>query len=159
VGLRSALYGIVANENGMLQGPRSLLRRLNHTLGMPLASEEELVRREVSAEKLANLRRAGGSAEPVMRIQIQAPVLVYFEGDRNVKEKQRIVELLEGEKLTFQLLDVQHDEAMRAFVVNKSGVDLDKLPVVFVAEHPIGTFPALVDANVSGTLRKLAFPE
>jgi glutaredoxin len=135
--------------------PKGLARRLNVALGTPLCSTEELVRRRAARAKLAELRRSGRPT----RIERQAaPVLVYFEKDRNVRELQRIEETLAARGIPLQKLDVTNDEATIAFVCRAAKVEKDQLPVVFVADEPIGCFTDLVRADASGDLARLVAP-
>jgi hypothetical protein len=157
MGIRSKLYSALDKEHGlrMLAVPRSLALRLNHTLGKPLASESELESRANANLRLRALRSQKRAATPAQAAVLLAPVTVYFERDRGTKEKLRMQELLTSVNIEHQFLDVQDDEAMRGFVCNKAKVDLDRLPVAFVADHPIGTYDALVQANLSGELGRL----
>ena len=83
-----------------------------------------------------------------------APVLVYFEKDRNTRLLGRVEELLEAKGIAFKRLDVTGDEATRDFVLLRAKCEADDLPVVFVADHAIGPYDALVKAEVSGELGK-----
>jgi glutaredoxin-related protein len=159
--LRSTLYKAIRSTWGQgfaaLDIPRSLAERLNHTLGKPLASEEELEERRQAKARLEAMRSGTCAVETQSRKPVEAPkapVLVYFERDRGAAQLRRISELLASEGHVFQSLDVQDDEAMRSFVLKKSGIDLDKFPVVFVGEHSFGTYEGLVEAHVSGELKK-----
>ncbi len=155
--LRDALYRAVVAPQGDSFAPlrisKDLARRLNATLGQPLASAEDLARRSDAATRLQRLRAAGSGvsrpgAEP-------APVLVYVEGDRNVRELTRIEELLGSKSIAWKRLDVAGDEATLEFVIRRAGCERDDLPVVFVADRAVGTYPALVDADASGELERL----
>src|SRR5262245_53853540 len=131
---------------------KDLARRLNVALGMPLCSKDELARRRQAKERLADLRRSGEATRIARKA---APVLVYFEKDRNVRELQRIEEALAAHGYAVQKLDVSGDEATTAFVCRAAKVEKDQLPVVFVADKPIGRFTDLVAADASGELAKL----
>lgn len=139
---------------------KELLRRANNVLGKPLCSAEELEARRAAEEKLAALRRARarGNMPEEKRARVQAPVTIYFQKDRNVRELRRMEEVLAAKGIEARRLDVSDDEATLDFVMRKARVEADQLPIVFVAEKPIGTLQALVDADVSGALEHEVFP-
>ena len=81
-----------------------------------------------------------------------APILVYFEKDRNVRQLTRVEELLGAKGYVWKRLDVAGDEATLDFVLREAGCERDDLPIVYVASRMIGTLDALVRADVSGEL-------
>ncbi len=132
---------------------KDLARRVNMVLGEPICSAAELERRRGGAERLAKLRRdaKGGpdaAAAPVAREA--APVIVYFEKDRNVRLFGRIKEALEARNIAFTALEV--DTATKAFVMREAKCKEDELPIVFVATTPVGGYNELVEWDVSGKL-------
>jgi hypothetical protein len=155
--VRGALFAAISTPHGEsilpLRVSKDLARRLNATLGQPLATRDELARRAQARSRLAELRAGGGKAGPLKREY--APVVVYFEKDRNVRELGRIEELLSAKSFAWKRLDVAGDEATLDFVMTKAKCEKDDLPVVFVADRVIGTYPALVEADVSGELARL----
>jgi hypothetical protein len=155
--VRDALYRAITSPNGdslaPVRIPKDLARRLNVSLGRPLAPREELAKRASARARLEELRR-GGAAQARTPVAA-APVLVYFEKDRNVRELGRIEELLAAKGYAYKRLDVAGDEATIEFVTNKAKCEADDLPIVFVADHPVGAFEALVRADVSGELARL----
>jgi hypothetical protein len=158
--LRDALYRAITTTRGdslaVIRLPKELARDLNMTLGMPLASRDELAKRTRAGERLNELRAAG---TPGSRASAAAaPVFVYFEKDRNVRELARIEELLGAKAIAWTRLDITGDEATLAFVTVKAKCEADDLPVVFVADAPVGTYEALVRADVSGELARLVHP-
>jgi glutaredoxin len=86
-----------------------------------------------------------------------APVMVYFEKDRNQRLIERVRELLSAKQIPFQALDVSGDAATLAFIVREAKCEDDDLPIVFVAGTPIGGFNELVDWDVSGRLSAAVF--
>jgi glutaredoxin len=86
-----------------------------------------------------------------------APVVVYFERDRNQRLLERVRELLESKQIPFRALDISGDAATLAFIVREAKCEDDDLPIVFVAGTPIGGFNDLVDWDVSGKLKKAVF--
>jgi hypothetical protein len=155
--VRGALFAAITTPRGdsllALRVPKDLARRLNSTLGQPLATPDELTKRAKARARLAELRAGGAKAGPLKRED--APVVVYFEKDRNVRELGRIEELLAAKAFVWKRLDVAGDEATLDFVMTKAKCEKDDLPVVFVADRVIGSYPALVEADVSGELARL----
>jgi glutaredoxin len=153
--LKDALYRAITSPRGDKLLPvrlgKDLARRLNVTLGEPLCSREEADRRRAARAKLESLR---GKATEVKATREAAPVMVYFEKNRNQRELGRIQELLDAKSIKYQLLDVAGDEATLAFVTREAGCEADDLPVVFVAGKSMGPFTELVRADVSGELAR-----
>ncbi|MBX3227848.1 MAG: hypothetical protein KIT84_22830 [Labilithrix sp.] len=136
--------------------PKEIARRMNALLGDPICSQEELDRRRAGLAKLEELKRnggkpAGGSA-PIAKAQ--APVMVYFEKDRNARMLGRIQEMLDAKAVKYTLLDIAGDATTRDFVMREAKCKDDDLPVVFVASSPVGGYNDLVDWDVSGKLAK-----
>ena len=139
--------------------PKDMARRVNVLLGEPLCSEAELERRRGGKARLAELarERAAKGGAPVRdpsAPKAQAPVMVYFEKDRNARMLGRIQEMLEAKGVRYRLLDVAGDQVTRDFVLREARCKEDELPVVFVAGSPVGGYNELVDWDVSGRLAK-----
>lgn len=154
--LRTSLHRAITSPRGdrftLVRVPKDAIRRVNTMLGLPICSREELEKRRAAHAKLEELRRTG---ETKPREKLEAPVVVYFEKDRNTRELVRIEELLAAKKIAFRKLDVAGDEAAVSFVLRDSKKERDQLPVVFVGATAIGTYNDLVKADVSGELQKL----
>lgn len=136
--------------------PKDLARRVNVMLGEPLCSKTELERRRAGRTTLEALKKNGGkpampTAAPVVA---QAPVVVYFEKDRNARMLGRIQEALDAKTIKYTLLDISTDEVTKNFVLREAKCKDDDLPVVFVASAPVGGYNELVDWDVSGRLAK-----
>ncbi len=155
--VRDALFRAMTTPRGdslaAVRIPKDLARRLNATLGNPIAPREELARRVAARDRLADLRSQG--ATQGRSASVAAPVLVYFEKDRNARELARIEELLASKSIAYRKLDVAGDESTIDFVLLKSKRERDQLPVVFVADAAVGGYDALVRADVSGELARL----
>lgn len=155
--VREALFQAISSPRGdslaAVRVPKDLARRLNATLGEPLAPREELAKRAQAIARLAELRKRNADAKAVLREP--APVFVYFEKDRNVRELTRIEELLGAKSIAWTRLDVANDEATLDFVTRTAACERDDLPVVFVGDHPVGSYTALVESDVSGDLSRL----
>lgn len=94
---------------------------------------------------------------PVEKKREPAPVVMYFEKDRNQRLIDRTRELLSSKQIPFTALDVSGDAATLAFVMREAACEDDDLPVVFVAGAPVGGFNELVDWDVSGKLKRAVF--
>jgi glutaredoxin len=100
--------------------------------------------------------RAPGPTKPAPRRE-PAPVVVYFEKDRNQRLIERVRELLESKQIPFSALDVSGDAATLAFIVREAKCEDDDLPIVFVGGTVVGGFNELVDWDVSGKLKTAVF--
>jgi glutaredoxin len=152
--LRTTLHYVLETPRGdslsAVRVPKMLARRLNDFLGSPICSAEELSKRRAAVVKLASLR---GKKQEQRLAREAAPVVVYFEKDRNQRLVDRIRELLDARAFAYQMLDVADDEATMAFVMREAKCEADDLPIVFVAGTPIGGYNELVESDVSGALR------
>jgi glutaredoxin len=154
--LRARLHQAITSPKGeSASASRQVAQSLNDLLGQPLCSQEELERRRAGARKLEELRSrprpsAAAKREP-------APVMVYFEKDRNARELIRIKEILGMHGIEPKLLDVTDDMATIAFVTREAKCERDELPVVFVAGSALGGFRALAAADTRGELKKAVF--
>ena len=156
--IRTGLHKIITTPVGdgflPLRVPKVLARRVNMFFGSPLCSAEDLEKRRAAQKRLQALRAAG----TVSAIQREpAPVVVYFEKDRNARMLSRIEEALSAKKIAFTKLDVAGDEATMQFITRTAKCEEDDLPIVFVASTPIGGYDALVAWDVSGELAKAVF--
>lgn len=166
--VRTSLHAAITTPVGdrffPIRVPKDLARRVNTLLGDPLCSKTELDRRRAGLAKLEELKRtplrsqersqsAAASTTPAPS-GAQAPVMVYFEKDRNARMLGRIREALETKHVHYTLLDVTGDEVTKDFVLREAKCKDDDLPVVFVAGTPIGGYNELVDWDVSGRLAK-----
>lgn len=157
--LRTRLHGAITSPRGdgllPLRVSKDLARRANILFGMPLCSDEELTKRQAAAKRLQNLRSNGGVSLPVVgAVKVLAPVTLYFELNRNTRELTRITELLEAKNISFQKRDLAGDEATMLFVTRAAKCKDDDLPILFVADEPIGNYGAIVASDVSGELAK-----
>ena len=153
--VRTSLHRVITTPVGdsflPVRLPKDLARRVNVVLGQPICSAKELERRRTATQRLEKLRadaKAGKVDAPVTREP--APVIVYFEKDRNVRLFGRIKEALEAKSITYTALEV--DAATKAFVMREAKCKEDDLPIVFVATTPVGGYNDLVEWDVSGKL-------
>ena len=156
--LRTGLHKIITTPVGdgflPLRVPKVIARRVNMFLGFPICSADDLANRRAAEKRLRELR-AGGQARAIQREP--APVIVYFEKDRNARMLTRIEEALQAKNIAFTKLDVAGDEATMQFITRTAKCEEDDLPIVFVAATPVGGYDALVAWDVSGELAKAVF--
>ncbi len=156
--VRTSLNRLITSPVGdtftLVRLPKDLARRANLTLGSPLCSAEELQKRRAAELRLAELRRAPRTT----RVERPAaPVVVYFEKDRNARLLSRVEEFLDSKGIAYTKLDVTGDEATMAFVLRQARCKEDELPIVFVAGDVVGDYNALVAHDVAGKLAKAVF--
>jgi glutaredoxin len=159
--VRFSLHRVITTPIGdsllPVRFPKDIARRVNVAFGEPLCSKAELERRRAARVRLAELRRGGAKNKPAPREA--APVMIYFEKDRNARMLGRIQEALDAKSIRYTLLDVAGDEATKDFVLREAKCKEDELPVVFVGGTPVGGYNELVDFDVSGKLAKAVFGE
>jgi hypothetical protein len=155
--LRTTLHDVLESPRGegvaAVRVPKMFARRLNRALGSPICSPEDLEKRRAAIAKLAEMK--GASQTKLARSA--APVVVYFEKDRNQRMKDRIEELLGSRGIAFRSLDVAGDETTMSFVTREAKCEEDDLPIVYVAGTPVGGYNELVDWDVSGKLKAAVF--
>jgi hypothetical protein len=106
---------------------------------------------------LSTVQRAAAAPAAVAKPRAAAPVLMYFEKDRNQRLIERVRELLTAKQIPFQALDVSGDAATLSFVMREAQCEDDDLPIVFVAGKVVGGFNELVDWDVSGKLKTAVY--
>ena len=156
--IRTGLHKLITSPAGdgfaPVRFPKVIARRVNMFFGSPLCSAADLAKRKAAQKRLVELR-ASSEARPILRDP--APVIVYFEKDRNVRLLTRIEEALTAKKIAFTKLDVAGDEATMQFITRTAKCEEDDLPIVFVANTPVGGYEELVAWDVSGELAKAIF--
>jgi hypothetical protein len=156
--VRSSLHRVISTKAGDGLAPirvqKDLARRVNTLLGEPLCSKDELARRRAGRARLEELKSAPRGAAPDATPREAAPVVVYFERDRNARLLGRIRETLESRGVAFTEADVTGDEVTKDFVMREARCKEDELPIVFVAGAAVGGFNELVEWDVSGKLAK-----
>ena len=160
--VRASLHRLITTPTGdsflPVRLPKDLARRVNATLGDPLCSAEELRRRRSASERLADLRATTTTdTSNADTPRVTAPVMVYFEKDRNVRLLGRIREALTARAIAFTEVDVSGDETAKAYAMREAKCKEDELPIVFVATTAIGGYNDLVAADVSGKLDALLY--
>ncbi len=158
--VRTSLHRVLTTPVGdgflPVRLPKDLARRVNLVLGQPICSAAELERRRNGELRLAKLTadaKAGvkGTAAP----REPAPVIIYFEKDRNARLFGRMKDALEAKSIVYTALEV--DAATKAFVMREAKCKEDELPIVFVAATPVGGYNDLIEWDVSGKLAEAVF--
>ncbi|MEZ4367100.1 MAG: hypothetical protein R2939_12575 [Kofleriaceae bacterium] len=126
-------------------------RRVNDTLGRPLAPVDELADRRAFAQGVASpvapaatsAGRAGGR-EP-------APVVVYHL-EKHKRDLGRLTQVLDGRDVPYRLMNLEGDPATTEAVRRDAGGR--KLPLVFIAGECVGAREELNALDRSGELEK-----
>ena len=158
--VRTSLHRVLTTPVGdaflPVRLPKDLARRVNIVLGQPICSAAELGRRRGARERLAKLRADAKAGKVVAAAPREpAPVIVYFEKDRNSRLFGRIKEALDARSIKYTALEV--DTATKNFVMREAKCKEDELPIVFVAATPIGGYNELIEWDVSGKLAEAVF--
>lgn len=157
--VRTSLHEAITTSFGdrvaVLRVPKDLARRVNLVLGEPICSAEELERRRKARARLEELKKnPQAAASKATEPKVQAPVVLYFERDRNARLFERMKDVLDAKSIKYTLIDVADDAGAKDFVMREAKVKEDELPVVFVASTAVGGYNELVDWDVSGKLAK-----
>lgn len=86
------------------------------------------------------------------RAREPAPVMVYVEWDSPGRDE--VVALLQKRQIPFRLLEIDRDEATRAFVKQTARRGP---PVLFIATEVVGWYDELVALDASGELARRVF--
>jgi hypothetical protein len=153
--LRSGLYSALSSPAGNRVLPIRLARSaalyVNDVVGRPLATGDELSERREFEQ-----RKASGAAAPAEPKPVdQAPIIV-FHREKHRVEVGKIQLLLDGEKLSYQVQNIEGDEAAIAATL-RDGKGY-KLPIVFIAGQAVGGRSQLATMIQNGELTRLAFP-
>ncbi len=158
---RTSLHRVLTTSRGdgfaPIRLPKDFARRVNAVLGEPICSAEELDRRRAGRAKLERLRGAGVGAPAPSAPRATAPVMVYFERERNGRLLKRIEETLSAKAIPFRPLDVTGDETTLDYVMREAKCKADDLPIVFVAGSVVGGYNELVEWDVSGKLDRAVY--
>lgn len=147
--LRSRAFSLIDRAPGRLG---SLARKANEALGRPLANEDEL------EDRRAFSSRGGGAAIVATGQAVApgdvAPVIVYHL-DKTRRDATKLTDMLDAEKVPYQVSNLQEDPAAQAAVRRDSKGH--RLPVVFIAGEPIGGRAELSNLISTGELKKKVF--
>ena len=132
------------NEGPVLKRVREVANTVNDLLGKPIHG----------AESGGDTVAAAPAPAPAAPLQMQAPVVVYFDG-KDHRTKTKIEELLRGRDIVFTVLDVGNDEAERSWVV--TAAKSEEFPIVVIAGTPVGGLQELTQLDVQGELKHRVF--
>ena len=132
------------NEGPVLKRVREVANTVNDLLGKPIHGEDSSGAETVVA----------APAPAAAPLQMQAPVVVYFDG-KDHRTKTKIEELLRGRDIVFTVLDVANDEAERSWVV--TAAKSEEFPIVVIAGTPVGGLQELTQLDVQGELKRRVF--
>lgn len=157
--LRSGLYGALRSPAGNKLLPLRLAKGavlyVNDVVGRPLASGEEFAERRAFEQRQATRARGKDVPSAASTAAEQAPIVVYHR-DKHRAEVAKIQTLLDGEKLTYTVRNIEGDEAAIAATVRDGKGH--KLPLVFIAGSAVGGRSQLATLIQNGELARLAFP-
>jgi glutaredoxin-related protein len=128
------------------------LRSLNDSLGRPLADADELEDRRAFASHTGSAPVA--KAAPAATSADVAPVIVYHM-DKTRRDATKLTDMLDAEKIPYQVSNIQEDPAAQAAVRRDSKGF--RLPVVFIAGEVIGGRAELSNLISTGELKKKVF--
>lgn len=126
-----------------------LARRANEALGRPFADQDEL------ADRRSFATRAPATAAPKSSAkQDLAPVIVYYM-DKTRRDATKLTDMLDAEKIPYQLTNIQEDAAAQMAVRRDSKGY--RLPLLFIAGDAIGGRAELSNLITTGELKKRVF--
>ncbi|MCL4226481.1 MAG: hypothetical protein KJZ91_18620 [Myxococcales bacterium] len=134
-------------------------RRVNETLGRPLAPADELADRRAFARGYRAADAAAAAAPtavaPTPAAPEVAPVIVYYFKDKQGRDAARLAEVLEAHAIPHRVVNLEGDEATQAAVRRDAGGRSG--PVCFIAGECVGGRAELVTLADRGELRRRVF--
>src|SRR4051794_21947526 len=102
--VRTSIHRVITSPLGdsllPVRFPKDVARRVNNALGEPICSAAELERRRKAAQRLEQLRADAKAGKVTTTVTtIAAPVIVYYEKDRNARLFGRIKEMLDAKSI------------------------------------------------------------
>lgn len=149
--LRDRGWRAIASGDGAIA---STARRVNDTLGRPLASADELADREAFANGYGATPAA--AAAPAAKVtQEVAPVVVYYFKEKQWRDAGKLTEVLDANGVPYKVVNLDGDEATQAAVrrdaKGRGG------PLCFIAGECVGGRTELVMLAGSGELKRRVF--
>jgi hypothetical protein len=152
--LRDRGWRAIANGDGAIA---NAARRMNDTLGRPLASSDELADRAAFAGGYgANgaTTAATPAATPAAKNEV-APVIVYYFKDKQHRDAGKLTEVLDANAIPYRVVNLEGDEATQAAVrrdaKGRGG------PLCFIAGECVGGRTELVNLAGTGELKRRVF--
>jgi hypothetical protein len=151
--LRTAGWRAISDGDGRLA---SAARKMNDTLGRPLAPEDELADRRAFEHGYADGAPAATPAPAAAaKAPEAAPVIVYYFKDKQWRDAGKLTEVLDANAIPYQMFNLDGDEATQAAVrrdaKGRGG------PLCFIAGECVGGRAELVNLAGSGVLKKKVF--
>lgn len=155
--LRTRGWQAIADSDGRLA---AAARKVNDTLGRPLAPEDELADRRAFEQGYGSGNGNGAAAKAApapaaTRTAEAAPVVVYYFKDKQWRDAGKLTEVLDANGIPYKLFNLEGDEATQAAVrrdaKGRGG------PLCFIAGTCVGGRAELVNLAGSGELKKLVF--
>lgn len=150
--LRQRGWQAIASGDGALA---EAARRVNDTLGRPLASGDELADRKAFAEGYGASKPAVAPAPVATSKPEVAPVIVYYFKEKQWRDAGKLTEVLEANAIPYKLINLEGDEATQAAVrrdaKGRGG------PLCFIAGECVGGRVELVNLAGNGGLKKRVF--
>jgi hypothetical protein len=148
--LRDRGWRAIANNDGAIA---SAARRMNDTLGRPLASADELADRAAFAGGYG-AKSAAPAVTPGAKKEV-APVIVYYFKDKQHRDAGKLTEVLDANAIPYRVVNLDGDEATQAAVrrdaKGRGG------PLCFIAGECVGGRTELVNLAGSGELKRRVF--
>jgi hypothetical protein len=149
--IRDRGWRAIANGDGTIA---SAARRVNDTLGRPLASSEELADRQAFADGYGAKKTAAPAAAAPAKKDV-APVIVYYFKDKQHRDAGKLTEVLDANAIPYQVVNLDGDEATQAAVrrdaKGRGG------PLCFIAGECVGGRTELVNLAGTGELKRRVF--
>lgn len=153
--LRTRGWQAIADGDGRLA---AAARKVNDTLGRPLASEEELADRRDFEQGYGNGVRPSAEPAPTSaaaKAAEAAPVIVYYFKEKQWRDAGKLTEVLDANAIPYRVVNLDGDEATQAAVrrdaKGRGG------PLCFIAGTCVGGRAELVNLAGTGELKKLVF--
>jgi hypothetical protein len=153
--LRDRGWRAIAKGDGRLA---SAARKMNDTLGRPLAPTDELADRRAfaggygDAPATSSPAAAPGTAAPARE---PAPVIVYYFKEKQWRDTGRLTEVLDANAIPYRVVNLDGDEATQAAVRRdargRGG------PLCFIAGECVGGRAELVNLAGNGELKRRVF--
>lgn len=153
--LRTRGWQAISDGDGRLA---AAARKVNDTLGRPLAPEDELADRRAFEQGYgaATTAAAPAAARPAAAGPAEAaPVVVYYFKDKQWRDAGKLTDILDANGIPYKLVNLDGDEATQAAVrrdaKGRGG------PLCFVAGACIGGRAELTNLAGTGELKKLVY--
>lgn len=150
--LRDRGWRAIAQRDGAIA---NAARRVNDTLGRPLASAEELADREAFAGGYGAKSATPTPATAPEKKNDVAPVIVYYFKEKQWRDAGKLTEVLDANGIPYRIVNLDGDEATQAAVrrdaKGRGG------PLCFIAGECVGGRTELVNLAGSGELKRRVF--